>query len=80
MEDARDAAADAPAGTAVGLDGPPAGRPWRALYREVGMRHRRRVLGAAAELTAAHLEEDALLAALEARLPEWRAAALLDLP
>jgi hypothetical protein len=50
----------------------------RVLYREMGLRHRRRVLAAAAELAQSVTDEEALLAALEGQQPLWREAALRD--
>jgi hypothetical protein len=50
----------------------------RELYRELGLRHRRRVLAAAAELEGSVSDEGSLLDALEARQPEWREALLAD--
>ena len=50
----------------------------RALYREMGQRHRRRVLAAAAELAQGVTDEVALLEALEGRQAHWREAALQD--
>ena len=44
----------------------------------MGLRHRRRVLAAAAELAPSVTDEEALLAALEGQQPLWREAALQD--
>jgi hypothetical protein len=50
----------------------------RVLYREMGLRHRRRVLAAAAELAQGVTDEGELLEALEGRQAHWREAALQD--
>jgi hypothetical protein len=50
----------------------------RVLYRELGLRHRRRVLAAAAELEGTVPDESSLLDALEARQPEWRETLVAD--
>jgi hypothetical protein len=50
----------------------------RVLYRELGLRHRWRVLAAAAALEGTVPDEGSLLDALEARQPEWRETLLAD--
>jgi hypothetical protein len=50
----------------------------RVFYREFSQRHRRRVLAAAAALASESGKEESILAGLEARLAEWRAAAESD--
>jgi hypothetical protein len=89
--EAEGAASDGgPAGAGDGGAGAGAGEPLgeapaggerasgRALYREMGQRHRRRVLTAAAELAQGVTDEVALLEALEGRQAHWREAALQD--
>jgi hypothetical protein len=73
---------EAEGGGAAGAAEPPAEEGERAtgreLYRELGLRHRRRVLAAAAELEGTVPDEDSRLDALETRQPEWREALLAD--
>jgi hypothetical protein len=60
------------------LRGGKPGPDGRALHRELGQRHRARLLAAAAELSASAPDEGALLDALEGRQVEWREASLAD--
>ena len=60
------------------LRGGKPGPDGRALHRELGQRHRARLLAAAADLGATAPDEGALLDALEARQAEWREASLAD--
>ena len=60
------------------LRGGKPGPDGRALHRELGQRHRARILEAAAALGATCPDEGDLLDALEARQTEWREASLAD--